>query len=187
MPILVLKRFKIDETAPDMVIVEGRNAGLLSWFLNAIGVDYTTSLRCTKDKIVYKRSSIFGKVTMTIPLQSITAVIAGTKKPKQLLGWAVLVFGGAISLAVETRQNMEYILGTGALITIGLLIAYALSKSMGIFVQNGSDTEYGLQFKASVVENVPVNSAKVNRAIDIINRAVLRQFKVLPDATIDLD
>ena len=79
------KKFTVDENADTMVDIEGRNAGLFSWFLNLVGIDSSFYLKCHKEYIEYRKASIFGAESLIIPLSAVTGLITGLKKPVQWL------------------------------------------------------------------------------------------------------
>jgi len=172
MSALVLKKFDVNPEAEAFVDIEGRQGGLLSFLLNLAGIDSTVTLRCTATKIEYKAASWKGFSNVTIPLQSVSAIVTGLKKPIELLIAAVAIFIASISAASQAGIAA---LGVGLVISVILVGLYILKKEMALGVMNGGDTVYGLSFKRSVIEGVTVDNEKVNQAVDLINAAVLAQ------------
>jgi len=173
---LVLKRFQIDRNAIDapLVDIQGRDEGVISFFLTLLRLDDATSLKCFRDRIEYKSSSLFGESTITIPLQQVTGIVGGFTKPIGYLIAAFIFFVITIILSfVWSNAVVVFILG-GFLIVVALVYQYFVNKTLSIGVQNGSDKVYGLQFKKSVIEGVGVNINLVREAIDVINNAVLK-------------
>jgi hypothetical protein len=174
---VVLKRFTVDENAETMVDIEGRNSGLISWFLNLIGVDDTITLRCTRQLIEYHSSSVFGASSMIIPLSAISGIASGLRKPKEWLYAAGILAVTGISASASLASESAGAALTGIVVSLGLaaicLFFYSIKKRLSLFVQNGGDTLYGLEFQKSVIEGVEIDNEKVTRAILVINKAVL--------------
>ncbi len=174
MSALVLKRFTVNRDAQpgeDCVCVIGRQAGLIAFILSIMNVDPLTKLKCSDERIQVVTSSFFGQQSMTIPTAAIAGIVGGYQKPKALLVaiCLVLVASGAMSGGAESV--IPFAVGLG--ISLVLFVAYILNKEMSLFVQNGGDHMWGLKFKRSVIENVPVDVASVNEAVALINSKVL--------------
>jgi hypothetical protein len=173
---LVLKKFHLSASETDEPIVEiqGRQSGLIGFFLSILKLDDTTSLTCYKDRIEYKSSSLWGEQSLTIPAAAVTGICGGFKKP---LGWliaaAFLFFMGIIS-SVSIKEGGGIILVLALVISLVFIIIYFIKKEMNIGVQNGGDKTYGMTFNRSIIENIDVDSDKVTKAIQTINSVVLR-------------
>ena len=174
---VVLKQFTVDESAETIVDIEGRNSGLIAWFLNLVGIDDTIALRCTRTSIEYRSSSFFGASSMLIPLSAVSGIVSGLRKPKEWLYLALGIGGCGIAGSASLAGSGAGSALTGVVFSLVLaaacLLVYSIKKRMSLFVQNGGDLLYGLEFQKSIIEGVEVDSAKVGRAIEAINRAVL--------------
>lgn len=173
---LVLKRFQIDRNAIDapLVDIQGRDEGVISFFLTLLRLDDATSLKCFRDRIEYKSSSLFGESTVTIPLLQVTGIVGGFTKPIGYLIVAFIFFVATILFSFIISNAAAFIIPIGFIIIAILVYQYFVSKTLSIGVQNGGDKVYGLQFKKSVIEGVGVNINLVREAIDVINNAVLK-------------
>ena len=170
---LVLKKFNVNPDAKEEPLVEiaGRVSGAISFLLTMIGVDPTTHLKCFHDRIEFREASLFGEQNMTIPLPATSGITGGYTKPFKLLAISGVVFVGSFVLAASAG-TVAFL--TGMAISAGFLVTYVLKKEMGVHVQNGGDKLWGLNFKRSVIENMPVDIDRVKQAVQLINAAVLR-------------
>ena len=122
------------------------------------------------DRVEVTQASFFGRQTVNIPIVAMTGVIGGYQKPKPLFFAAIIILIGGISTSVEAGVGAFL----GALVLSSILaVFYVLKKEMSLYVQNGGDVLWGLAFKRSVIEGIPVDIEKVNKAIAIINQKVL--------------
>jgi hypothetical protein len=172
-PSLVLRKFHVNESAPDGVLVEivGRASGVTAWLLTIMGFDAETSLKLSNNELSFRSSSLFGQIHQVAPLQSISSTHCGYSKPIGYLILGVLfVLGGFPGLGQS---------GGGGIFLIGLiiggifLIAYWLSKKMTISIETGGGMIMGLVFKRSVIENVPVDIQKAIQAMNVVNKKVI--------------
>ncbi len=177
----VLKKFTVDENADTMVDIEGRNAGLFSWFLNLVGIDSSFYLKCHKEYIEYRKASIFGAESLIIPLSAVTGLITGLKKPVQWLYasiiWLFLGLATALGLATESVSAAAFAFLFGMFAAGVCIVFYKIKKEMSLGVQNGGDKPYGLSFQKSLIEGVNVDTQKVQLAIEVMNRAILAKSK----------
>ena len=179
---LVLKKFHLSPSGSGerLVEIQGRQAGLIGFFLSILKLDDTTSLICFTDRIEYKSSSLWGEQSLTIPAAAVTGICGGFKKP---LGWlivAAFVFFMGITISLSGKDGGIFILFLALVISIGLIVIYLVKKEMNIGVQNGGDKTHGMMFNRSIVENIDVDSDKVVAAIQIINSVVLRSKQGKP-------
>lgn len=173
MQALILKRFAVDSspTANLTVDVSGRAPGLVSWFLTRLGLDPTTTLRCYRDRIEFSEGSWSGQNSRTIPLQSVTSILGGYTKPVGYLIAAVISAVLGIARWSWTSSDFALYFGLGAALVF--VVFYVLRKEMRLWVQNGGSVEFGLTFRPSVIESVPVDIHRVEKAVQIINQTVL--------------
>ena len=172
---LVLRKFEIDQSSSDKVIdIVGRKSGFVAFLLTVLGLDATTSLRCTRDRVEYRASSLFGETSTTIPLNQVTGIVGGYKKPIELLIAAGISF--LISVVFGTRNGIIFFI-LGVVIPLVLVIQYLYGKTMNLGVQNGDDKVYGLEFKKGLIEGVSVDIQLVKEAITLLNNAVLQSNK----------
>lgn len=179
-PSLVLRRFNLNESAPDGIAVdiEGRASGLISWLLTILGLDAITTLKVTDKDLSFRSSSLLGQTHQVAPLPNISSTHCGYSKP---IGY--LVIGILIALAGIVAGFAQHGGGPAGgsgmaglpLIVIGLvfIIAYFLSKKLTISIETSGGMVMGLTFKRSVIENVKVDIQKALSAIQLINRKVV--------------
>lgn len=173
-PVLVLKRFDIDESeeSETCVSIVGRPQGLLAWLLSVMGLDDETSLTVYRSRVEFKSASLFGQSYQIAPLPSVATTCCSFAKPFGLLLMGVLSFVGGIIGAANDGGAGAFFLGL--LFSVGFLVAYGLSKKMMISVESSGGAVMGLTFKRSVIENVAVDISKVKRSIEIINDLVCK-------------
>jgi hypothetical protein len=178
---LVLKRFVIGQTQPDgpFLDLEGRAPGLLSFVLNLMGVDPTLSLRCFADRVEVVEAGLGGREMVVIPLGKVTSIVGGhSRSVRRLVAAGLFSFFGFSSLVAAAIAGEG---STGAVIAavFGLVVAaitlmtFFLSRSMVLAVQNGGDKSFGLRFGQGVIAGVDVNPARVQQAVEMLNRATM--------------
>ena len=175
MPALVLKKFEVHQDPPDKeyVVVHGRQPGLVDYLLSLIGIDPTTVFRCSSERIEVSEGSFFGQTKMTIPLAAVTGIQAGYTKSKPLLFSSIFfAISGLGSLFDSFYAGLFMIL-----IAAVLTIFYVLGRQMSLYVLNGGDKVWGLDFRRSVIEGVNVDLDKVNETVELINGLVLAQHQ----------
>lgn len=174
-PTLVLKKFKVDGSAPDgvLVYIGGRASGVIGWLLTVIGLYGERSFRVEGKQISFETSSRFGQLHQVVPLTNVSSTHCGYSKPIGLLIMGVLFGVGGI-LSAFSRQSgsgpvVLVLLIVGALFVIG----YLLSKKIIISLQSDGGMQMGLTFKRSVIENIPVDIDKALQTIQFINEKVI--------------
>ena len=182
MPALVLKKFEVHQDPQDKeyVVVHGRQAGLFAYLLSLIGIDPTTIFRCSTERIEVSVGSFFGQTKMTIPLAAVTGIQAGYTKSKPLLfGSISFSVAGLFYFFLSSVMGGGYAFMGLLFILIGTVLAvlYVLGKQMSLYVLNGGDKVWGLDFRRSVIEGVNVDLDKVDETVALINRLVLAQHQ----------
>lgn len=144
----------------------------------AMGFDVETSLEVTKKEVSYRKSSLFGKTCQVIPLPSVSRTHCGCSKS---LGYLIVgvffIFVGILWFLyppflreLGLRDNRGAVIGL--LIGIIYLIAYWLSKRILFIFETSGGTILKVIFKRSIIENVPVHTEKVLKAIRMVNQKV---------------
>lgn len=168
---LVLKEFKIDGKAETFLSIKGRQEGIISWFLSIVGIDPTVELICNRQEIMFRCSSIRkGQVNINIPNTAVTAVVTGYEKPfRALVMAAACILFGLIQSLVSI-----WLLVIGLVLGAILIVYYILNKKMIFGVYNGGDSFMAaLATKRSVIEGVPVDFDKFEKAATLLNKAIL--------------
>ncbi|MAO84411.1 MAG: hypothetical protein CMH50_11100 [Myxococcales bacterium] len=189
MAALVLKKFEVYQQphGGEYVVVHGRQPGLFAYLLSLIGIDPTTVFKCSSERIEVSQGSFFGQTKMTIPLAAVTGIQAGFTKSKSALYLFVFftVLGLAGLFEWATAGDTTYgvpapspIPGMFLLFLAAIFgLAYVLKKQMSLYVLNGGDKYWGLDFSRSVIEGVKVDIQKVDDTVELINRLVLAQHQ----------
>jgi hypothetical protein len=178
---LVLKRFVMGQTQAGgpFLDLEGRAPGMLSFVLSVLGIDPTLSLRCFSDRVEVVEAGLQGRETVVIPLQKVSSIIGGHSRSLGSLV-AAGVFGllGVLAMFASVVGSGEM----GGAVIGGVfwfvlaaiaLVRFFLSRSMVLAVQNGGDKSFGLRFGQGVIEGVDVNPARVQQAVEMLNRATM--------------
>ena len=173
--VLVLRRFQIDESGMSgaNVLIEARQAGLVSFLLTLIGLDPNSTLKVTRGSISFRTSSVFGSSQVSTPLPNIGAFVGGYKKPFLALLLFVMCFSFAIVLfilsLIEGEGFAHWLLLVLSLI---FLVFYYLNKVMFIGFETSGGGTHGFAFKASILEGVSVNISRVEATIDYVNSLI---------------
>lgn len=174
-PTLVLRKFKVDESSSDGVLVDiiGRPSGIIGWLLAIVGLYGESSFKVSGKQISFETSSRFGQLYQVVPLTNVSSTHCGYSKPIGLLiVGALFVVGGIVS--GFSRQP-----GSGPAVLVFLiigglfLIGYLLSKKIVLSLQSDGGMVLGLIFKRSVIENIPVDVQKALETIKLINEKVI--------------
>jgi len=122
---LVLRKFEINQSssADKIIDIVGRKSGFVAFLLTVLGLDATTSLRCTRDRVEYKASSLFGETSITVPLNQVTGIVGGYKKPLELLISAGISFVVSVVFGLITKNGIVFFLA-GIVIPLVLIIQY---------------------------------------------------------------
>jgi len=173
-PSLVLRKFHVNASAPDGVLVEivGRASGVTAWLLTIMGFDAETSLKLSNNELSFRSSSLFGQLNQVAPLPGISSTHCGYSKPIGYLILGVIFVLGGILIGLGQSGGGGIFL-TGLIIGGIFLIAYWLSKKMTISIETGGGMIMGLIFKRSVIENIPIDIQKAIQAMDVINQKVI--------------
>ena len=181
---LVLRKFKIDESAPDGVCIEivGRASGITAWLLTVMGFEAESSLKVTDTNLSFKSSSLSGEFHQVVPMPSISSTHCGYSKP---IGYLILgivfvmifIIGGFL-LGCGPRYGGGHsgvsITLPALIIGIIFLIVYWLSKKIIISIETSGGLILGLSFKRSVIENISIDTEKALQVIGIVNKKVIK-------------
>lgn len=178
---LVLTEFEINQNnSPDepCVNIKGRSSGIISFLLGLIGIESTTSVRVYDNRIEFWRDSrLYGTTSTTIPLVAISGIHGGYSKPFTLLilaGISLIIGLDAAYLHSFMAPADNSFFWTCVITSFILVVLYFLRKTMGIWIQNGGDELWGVNFKRSVIENVSVDIDQVKLAVTVVNQKVLQ-------------
>lgn len=173
--ILVLRRFQIDETGATgaHVLIEAREAGLISFILTLIGLDPNSSLKVTRGSISFRTSSVFGSSQVSTPLPNLGAFVGGYKKPFfALVLSAITLFFGFFFFGMFYGDFGLILTLTLWACSLVSLVYYLLNKVMFIGFETSGGGTYGFAFKASVIEGVGIDINRVEQTIDYVNSLI---------------
>lgn len=186
---LVLQEFSTDQQTGEVRIV-GRAPGVIAWFLTLIGLDNRTYLITDARQIRFRTASLFGQMDIVVPVNRCASMICGYAKPIGLLilGVVFIIIGLFVlpTLMQSSWSHSGYYGGppASAVALVGILflglgvvcfIFYALRKSISMTFETNGGMVFGLKFRRSVIENVPVDIDRARYAIDLITHAILLQ------------
>jgi hypothetical protein len=186
---LVLKRFTLGQTQPGgpFIDLEGRAPGVVSFVLSLVGVDPTLSLRCFADRVEIVEAGLGGRETVVVPIGKVSSIIGGhSRSLASLVAAGVCGLFGMLAMFASMVGSGEMggaVVGAvfWFLLAAIALVRFFLSRSMVLAVQNGGDKSFGLRFGQGVIEGVDVNPARVQQAVDLLNRATM-EANALPAA-----
>jgi hypothetical protein len=167
---LALRKFNLSEAESENIIVdiEGRISGIIGWLSTVIGINAKATLLVTNREVSFRSSSLFGERHWVAPLSNIASTHCGLYKP---IGY--LVIGIAIVLIGVFAEPIGEIKFSLIFLGLVLIIIYILSKKLAVSLETAGGSIMGLNFKRSVIENIPVDINKARHAIELINRKVI--------------
>jgi hypothetical protein len=174
---LVLKEFRVNESAEEAIYIKGRESGILAFLFSFAGIDPVTTLKCNKDRVCVEEAAIRkGKYTLDIPITAITGVETAARKPFYLLVLTAIFLVLGLLLWLMTESAVFVVVG---LILAGICLAlYALKKQISFAVYNGGNhAQARLDFGRNVIEGVKVDFAKYEEARALLNKLVLAKQK----------
>jgi len=166
-PTLVLREFKIDETASEGPILKivGRASGIMAWLLTVLKFDSETTLSVSSKEISFRSSNLSGEINRLAPLPSISSTNCGYSKPILFLIFGIVfVVMGILS----TVAHIGFLL-LGLIVGGIFFFMYSLNKKILISIETKGSSFIGLSFKRSVIENVAVDIEQAKKAIKLVN------------------
>ncbi|MFO0607548.1 MAG: hypothetical protein U0324_30575 [Polyangiales bacterium] len=148
-------------TVPDQygnfVSIVGREEGLLSYLLAAIGIDATTRFRVDARNVYIEQGSLAGFEERVIPLSKVSSSYFGYNKP-----WREAILLGVLFTSV---------------FFIGLILGplyYFLNKKLTVGVVEVGSVVSGIAFKRSVIEGQEINENEARRVVGILRELILQ-------------
>lgn len=176
---LVLQELEVNENGPTYVRLKGRKSGLVAWLLALIGIDPTTTLEITGDRIDYVEGSLSGKMKHTIPINAVCNLGTGYFKPVALLVGAIVCV--VLSIVITLMGGSSFIVLMLFVAAVTDAICYYLGNTLVVFMLPGSGTGPVIGFKRSVIEGVVIDEKTAYNIVDIVTDLVVRNRKVSKD------
>lgn len=170
----ILKTFQVDETGLTgaHVFVEARQPGLFAFILNLLGLDPTATLKVTKGSISFRMSKLSGMTQTSTSLNQIGSFQGGYKKPIELLVLAFIIFVMGITIDITAELGAPVFTIGGMVISLILIVCYALFKHLFIGFETSGGAYYGMVFKRGILNNVSVDIDKIEYTIAFINSLI---------------
>lgn len=150
------------DTQQNLVYIQGRADGIVSWLLSLMKIDPTVQLSVSAEQVKFSASSLSGSAHRIIPIENICSTYYGYHKP-WMQALAIAVF---VSFAIIASRQAEYWLAC----LIGLVLAiayYFLSKTLTLgFVEN-SGVVNTIAFKRSVIEGQNIDETSAAYVADL--------------------
>jgi hypothetical protein len=173
-PTLVLRKFKINESPIDNVLIEivGRPEGIIGWLLTTLGLDAETALKVTDTEISFKSSSLQGELHRVVSLQSVSSTHCGYSKPIlfMIIG-VIVIIGGILGGIAESSVSIFFV---GLILGMVFVNLYWLKKAIILTLETSGGMVLGLAFSRSVIENVSIDMEQALNAIRTINKYVVK-------------
>lgn len=180
-PVLVLQKFKVDDSASDGIFIEmeGRASGLTALIFTGMGLSPKTTLRVTGTEWHKEQVSLSGQFHEVVPLSHVSVTKGGYSKPLLVLfiGVVIAVCTLLYSLISLLSQNFDantalaYIV-VGLTVGVACFLFYWFRKILKISIRAGGETSEIL-FQRGVAENVPIDLDKTLEAVGLLHRKVI--------------
>src|SRR4051794_16991453 len=84
---LVLDKYEFTPEAKDgdILVIEGRNSGLVGRLLTSLGLTEKSTLTINREQVSFKFTSLRGVTHIVCPLDAVTCSMSGTAKPMWML------------------------------------------------------------------------------------------------------
>jgi hypothetical protein len=171
---LVIKSWAVKNEPIDSentyIEIVGRQGGLIAWLFTLLGIDVTTKLRITSEKIEFSDSSLAGTNHRLIPLESVCSTYYGYFKP-----WLACLIWGLVFIPL-----------TFGISVIAAMIYYFLNRRLTVGFVEDSGVINGIQFKRSVIENIDVNEEATRQVCELTEALIdFKKRRYIPAAPAD--
>lgn len=191
--VLVIKEWHASET-PDTfgnyVTIRGRSSGIITWLLTIIGLDPTTTIKASQDKILFERASLSGMVKTLIPLTSVSSMVYGICRPWRkaifvaILAMILTMFVGNIMLRSSGFRGYDHESSVNLiLLSIFLgcavgLIYYILNRFLTLGFIEHSGEKHFINFKRSVIEGQQITEDQSGWICELIEQLMESKRRV---------
>ena len=168
------------------VRISGRREGIVSWLLSVLGIDATTTLTVSSNRIEFEETSLSGKLKRLIPLSCVCSTVYGYNKPWKkalVIGFLVFIIGNALLAALFGEPGffsiaLSLILGGGC----GFLYL-VLNKHFTLGFIEDSGVMSAIQFKRSVIENQDINETQAGYVSQLVQALIENAINNHPNRT----
>ena len=170
----ILKAFQVDESGLTgcYLAIQCRAQGLVSFILNLMKLEPTTTLVVSEGVVSIEISSIKGKSKTMTPITQVAGFHGGYSKPIDIIITGILcaVFFNIGDWLIYTLGDEYFGLSFfGLLIMSVCILLYIFSKKLYMGYETSGGETYMLEFKKGVLGSMSVDIDKVNHALDLVN------------------
>jgi len=170
----ILKTFQVDESGLTgcYLAVQCRAQGLVSYILNLMKLEPTTSLVVSEGVVSIEISSIKGKSKTMTPITQVAGFHGGYTKPFDLIVSGFMfafIFNIGDWLLVTLGDLFIGLTFFGIAFLLGFVVLYVFSKKLYLGYETSGGEMYMLEFKKGVLGSISVDIDKVNHALDLVN------------------
>jgi hypothetical protein len=185
------------DKAGNWVVIRCRRPGIFSWLCSWIGIDPTTSLTCSPDRIEHSTASWSGSARTLIPLSSVCSSRYGYKRP--LKSAVALLFSGLVvaryastiprlwaaipgvrDIGDPLKASILVFLILSGVWCVCVLAYYLLNRSVLLmFVEQSGDRDAQIEFTPSVIENKKLSAAEARHVCEIVQSLIEAKLKGL--------
>lgn len=168
---LVVKKWKIDTSPIDednnYFKMEARQAGIIGWLLALFGIDPTTTISLSPDRLDFYSTSLSGKMKTVTHISDLGGVTYAYKKPLwQSVGLFLLIALGGTAIANEIDSIVLAITSTLAALAVSLLYFYIKKQLVMIFHAVGG-LGAAIVFSPSVIEGQSIDGDSGENVIEL--------------------
>jgi len=154
----------------------GRKGGLFAWLFALLGIDRTVTFTVYGRHIEYTESTLFGHVTNTYPLTTVSSFGSAYLKPVLYLVAAIAsLIVSLCSFAKIYQWSVSYAflsLCVGVAVSVGLGILYFLNKCTCIYAISNAGTGPRIFLKRSVIEGHSLSEAEAGVIVTFITSLI---------------
>lgn len=185
-PAFAIRQMRISPEDPEhLLLLHGRQTGLLAWVYTHLGLEADATLRLTANDISIERQSLKGFERFYAPIHDLSCSLCGYYRAVSLVLIAVsLLIGGYLQLytawSIADPYDKQTALGFAGVSTIsgsvGAVVAYWLfeiSKRMTVAVETKGGAKFGVALKRNVIENVTIGLPESLQAVAVLNKTIL--------------
>lgn len=176
MSTLVLRRFVLpDDSESDVLVwIVGCKSGIMGWLMTVAGISTETTLRVSKKDILFRDASLSGSSDSLLTLKGgVASVHCAIHKPIGFIILAILFVVAGVCWYVFASDGTFGAILAGVLLGGLMLVFYRCNKRFCVKVQSTGGVIFGMNFRASQIEGVPVGIDRVRQAVDRINAQIV--------------